>query len=108
MRVTFTAPNTVSVIREETPLVTTTLTSIPLEGGVQFILIAGLPDTPDAFGKASAIDFGTAVNVKFTPDGTMVNQDGAGANGTVFLAIPKLAMSARAISVLGSKQWKLG
>jgi prepilin-type N-terminal cleavage/methylation domain-containing protein len=128
MRVTFTQPacsagvvciHSVGIIREETPLVTTTLSTIPIEGGVQFVLVNGLPDTPDGFGKAAAVDFGAAANVKFTPDGTMVNQDGAGSNGTVFLAIPNLSMSARAITVLGStgrvraykwdgKQWKLG
>ena len=95
------------------------LSNIPIEGGVQFVLVAGLPDTPDAFGKASGVDFGTAFNVKFTPDGTLVNQDGAGANGTVFIAVPKLATSARAVTILGStgrvrgykwdgRQWKLG
>ena len=128
MRLTFTVPScspgtpcnySVGIIREDTPLATTTLSNIPLEGGVQFTLVAGLPDTPDAFGESGGIDFGAAVNVKFTPDGTLVNQDGAGANGTVFIAIPKLATSARAVTILGStgrvrgykwdgRQWKLG
>lgn len=128
MRLTFTQPacspgvvctHSVGILREENPLTTTTLSNIPIEGGVRFVLVTGLPDTPDAFGKAAPVDFGTAVNVKFTPDGTMVNQDGAGANGTVYLAIPNLSMSARAITVLGStgrvrgykwdgKQWRLG
>ena len=32
---------------------------VPIEGGVQFLLTAGLPDTPDAFGNARAVAFGT-------------------------------------------------
>jgi type II secretory pathway pseudopilin PulG len=102
MRVVFTAPNLVQILREDTTVSTTTMSSVPIEGQVQFTLITGLPDTPDAFGQASAIDFGTAVNVKFTPDGTMVNQDGQTWNGSVFVAIPQMPLSARAVTVLGS------
>ena len=40
--------------------------------------------------------------MKFSPDGTLVNQDGASANGTAFLAIPNQALSARAVTILGS------
>jgi prepilin-type N-terminal cleavage/methylation domain-containing protein len=102
MRVTFTAPNLVQVVREDTTNTTTTLYSARLEGGVQFVLYSGVPDTPDAFGKAAAIDFGTAVTVKFSPDGFLVNQDGQTTNGTVFLAIPQLSRSVRAVTVLGA------
>jgi type II secretory pathway pseudopilin PulG len=102
MRVVLTAPNLVQVLREDTTVSTTTMSSVPIEGRVQFTLTNGLPDTPDAFGYASAVDFGTAVNVKFTPDGTMVNQDGQTWNGSVFLAIPQMPLSARAVTVLGS------
>ncbi len=101
VRVAFTAPNLVQVIREDTPTTTTTLSSVLLEGGVQFTLISGLPDTPDAFGNSAAVSFGSAVNVKFTPDGDMVDQDGAGIDGSVFLAIPAQRQSARAVTVLG-------
>lgn len=103
VRVTFTAPSTVNIIREEVPGPTTTsLGSTPLEGGVGFNLVTAVPDTPDAFGKTTATDFGTVTNVKFTPDGTLVNQDGSTVNGTVFLAIPSQAQSARAVTILGS------
>jgi hypothetical protein len=103
MRISFTSPNLVQVIREEVPGPTTTvLSSVVIEGGVRFLRIAGLPDTPDAFGNSAAIGFGTATEVKFMPDGTLVNQNGAGLNGTVFLAIPSQQLSARAVTVLGS------
>lgn len=119
MRVTFTSPNKVEIVREEVPGPSTTVVgSTQLEGGMGYRLVTGVPDTPDAFGLGGAIDFGTATNVKFTPDGTMVNQDGTTTNGSVYLAIANTALSARAITVLGStgrirgyrwdgRQWKL-
>ncbi|SRR5581483_2764716 len=102
MRVVVTPPNLIQIVREDTVNTTTTISSVTLEGGVQFTLIGGLPDTPDGFGMGGAVDFGSAVNVKFAPDGTLVDQNGLLRNGSVFLAIPQTALSARAITVLGS------
>jgi Tfp pilus assembly protein FimT len=102
VRVVLTTPNQVQSIREDSLVSLTTLTSALMEGGARFTLLDGLPDTPDKFGNASAVAFGTAVNVKFTPEGTLVNQDGSFVNGTAFLALPNQALSARAITILGS------
>lgn len=103
MRVTFTDPNKIEIIREEVPGPgTTTVGSVLIEGGVSYALLTGVPDTPDAFGKDAAIAFGIVSNIKFSPDGTLVNQDGASLNGSVFLAIPSASTSARAVTVLGS------
>ena len=120
MRVTFTAPNLLQIVREEVPGPTTTVVkSVVFESGVQYLLVTGVPDTPDGFGRSAAVSFGTVTNVKFSPDGTLVNQDGVSVNGTVFLAISGAApLSARAVTVLGStgrvraykwngRQWKL-
>ncbi len=118
MRVTFTANNTVSIVREEVPGPTlTTLSAIPMEGGLQLALVTNLSDTPDKFCPSlTAICFptatGTPPEVKFRPDGTFVNQDGAILNGTLFVAMPNQVftaghssnnvMSARAITIQGS------
>jgi type II secretory pathway pseudopilin PulG len=103
MRIVFTNPNQLQIVREEVPGPNTTVLSTTiLEGGVQFALVNSLPDTPDAFGKNAAIYFGGVATVKFTPDGTLVNQNGGSANGTVFLALQNIEASARAITVLGS------
>jgi prepilin-type N-terminal cleavage/methylation domain-containing protein len=103
MRVVFDNPNEMQILREEVPGPATTVKStIVLEGGVSYSVVGSVPDTPDAFGKSTAIYFGGVANVKFSPDGTLVNQDGATANGTVFLAIPNVSQSARAVTVLGS------
>jgi Tfp pilus assembly protein FimT len=117
VRVVFTTPNLMQAIREDTTTTTAacpvaTCTILPfsayLEGNVQFGLVSGVPDTPDLFGNNSAafngspVAFGTVTNVKFAPNGTLVNQDGVLTNGTVFLAIPGTALSSRAVTVLGS------
>jgi type II secretory pathway pseudopilin PulG len=107
MRLTFTTGNLVQIIREEVPGPTlTTISTTLFEGGVQFLMVSGLPDTPDAFGNASAVTFatatGTPLEIKFSTDGTFVNQDGLMLNGTVFVALPNQALSARAVTVLGS------
>lgn len=103
MRVTFTSPNLIRIIREDTTTTTTTLSNALMEGSVQFMLTSGQPDTPDAFGRTTnAVEFGIVDNIKFTPDGTLVNQDGQTTNGTVFIGIPSMPSSARAVTVLGS------
>ena len=40
--------------------------------------------------------------MKFTPDGTLRRSGRRTLNGTVFLAMPNSALSARAVTVLGS------
>ena len=125
MRVTFTLGNKVEIIREEVPGPTlTTVSSILMEGGLQFVLVTNLVDTPDQFCTTSLASpcfptaTGTPLEVKFKPDGTFVNQDGGYVNGTVFVAQPGQVynagtsstpgtsssgvFSARAITVLGS------
>jgi prepilin-type N-terminal cleavage/methylation domain-containing protein len=122
MQVTFdTARNQMNVMREDSanggnPL-TTTINSVGFEGGAMFGLVAGLPDTPDAFGMAASTSFtssngtfsstvvlGNTKVAKFAPDGTLVDWNGRTANGTVFISIPinGSTNSARAVTVLGS------
>jgi Tfp pilus assembly protein FimT len=102
MRITFTAPGQVAILREEVPgPATTTISTTMLEGGVEFML-PGVRDTDDGFGNRTEIDFGSAVNIKFSPDGTLVNQDGQTVNGTVFLGILNEQLSARAVTVMGA------
>src|SRR5882672_3984673 len=95
MRLTFTGGSLVSIIREEVPgPVLTTISSVSFEGRLQFVTVAGLPDTPVAFGAAT--------EKKFAPDGTLVDQDGLTLNGTVFVALPNDRQSARAVTIFGS------
>jgi prepilin-type N-terminal cleavage/methylation domain-containing protein len=102
VRVDFTAPNVVTATRVEVPgPATTVLGTTTLEDGVRFLLFAGVPDTPDAFGNGTAMAFGTATSYFFTSEGTFVDQNGDAVNGTVFLGRVNDPLSARAVSLFG-------
>ena len=81
---------------------TTVLRTVELENRMQFRLEAGVPDTPDLFGNASALDFDIAGPWMFTSEGTFIGGSGDVTNGTVFLSIQSEKNSARAISILGT------
>ena len=103
IEIVFVAPNQIQLVRHEVPgPTTTTLTTIPFEGGVQYNKITGVSDTPDAFGMHSAIDFGTATNYCFSTDGTLTDCNGNPINGTVVLATSGLTNSSRAVTILGA------
>ena len=111
VRVAFTAPNQIVVTRVNVPATTTTtLSTTTLETGIAFQLFVGVPDTPDAFGNASATAFGTATTVMFTSEGTFVDQNGDPVNGTVFLGRGIDPMTARAVTIFGPtaliRQWR--
>ena len=102
IQLTFTGTNVVNSIREDIPNGTTTLSSVPIEGGIQLALMSAVPDTPDAFGNASAVAFAAATTVRFSSDGSLLDQSGHPVNGTVFLAIPGESRSFRAVTVMGA------
>jgi len=103
MQVTFTNGNQVQIIREEVPPPATTLIANQfLESNVQFALIPGVPDTPDAFGNANPISFGAAATIQFSPDGMLLDQAGNPVNGTVFVAATGVKVSARAATIMGA------
>src|SRR5665213_2696283 len=86
IEVQFIGTNWVKIIRHENDGVTlTTLSTVALEGNMQYALVSGVADTPDAFGNASALAFGNATQIMFTSDGTFIDQAGNPLNGTVFL-----------------------
>lgn len=93
------------------------LRTTPIEAPMTFYLTPNMNDTPDAFGNASAIEFGgiaggPVTGMLFQSDGELV----AGGtylpiNGTVFLGKAGIAPSlARAVTVLGTtgrvRGWK--
>ena len=103
MDVSFNSPNLIQVTREEVPgPATTTLMTVPFEGGIQYTLITGLPDTPDAFGLHAAVDFGSATKIRFNTDGSLIDQSGNILNGTLVVAGPNMINSTRAVTILGS------
>ena len=82
--------------------------SLPIEGTVQFVNFAGQVDTPEGFGNKAPIYFestsgGPAAGMAFQSDGTFVDWGtGAPINGTVFLGVVGVPVSARAITVMGN------
>jgi Tfp pilus assembly protein FimT len=102
VRVSFAPPNRMVVTRVEVPGPgTTVLSDVQLEEGMTFQFFQSVPDTPDAFGRASATSFGTATTLAFTSEGSFVDQNGDPVNGTVFLGRPNHPTSARAVTVFG-------
>jgi prepilin-type N-terminal cleavage/methylation domain-containing protein len=106
MRMVFDAGNRVQIIREEVPGPATTVVSTTFfEGKMQFVKTV-TDDTPDAFGNASAVNLptatGTPPEVKFSPEGKFLNQDGASLNATILVGLTNEPLSARAVTVMGS------
>jgi Tfp pilus assembly protein FimT len=98
VRVDFVGTNTVRTTVEGE------VDEVMLESGVQFALVQGIPDTPDAFGRVSETTFGsiTQTTIFFNSEGSMVDAGGSPINGTVFMAKADNVMSARAVTVLGT------
>jgi len=111
VRVDFIAPNRITVSRIEIPGPgTTVIADTRLEGGNTFVLMPGVPDTPDAFGGGSPVSFNGAATVAFTSSGEFVDEDGDPVNGTVFVGVAQDPASARAVSIFGPtalvREWR--
>ena len=102
MQVQFLGTNALRIVRNDVPAGTTQLSLIVLEGNVTYSLVAGVPDTPDAFGRNQAVDFGGAPTLMFTSEGTLVDGAGNPINGTIFLSVLGGLKSVRAITILGA------
>ena len=94
--------NEIATVRREVPAGETPIARVFFEGNARFTLWAGVPDTPDGFGNAAAIDFGGAAVRMFAPDGMFVDAAGLPVNGTVFLGAPNRPETARAVTVFGA------
>ena len=100
IRVDFVAPNEVRTTQLDIPSGTTLVGQFFLEGNVTFAQFATVPDTPDGFGAAAAVDFGSETPY-FVVDGMLVDRSGAPLSGTVFLGLENEPLSARAVTVFG-------
>jgi type II secretory pathway pseudopilin PulG len=109
--VAFNAPNQIVVSRVEVPGPgTTVINTVSLEDGTMFLLFAGVPDTPDAFGNGATTSFGGATSIFFTSEGEFCDQNGDPVNGSVFLGQQGNTNSARAVTIFGPtaliRQWR--
>jgi prepilin-type N-terminal cleavage/methylation domain-containing protein len=112
---TFVNPNRIQLGRQEINAAgvvtgTTQVEEFRLEGGQTFLRFAGMADTPDAFGGASATTFSGTMPVMFTSDGSLVDSNGDVVNGTIFFGVPSQPQTARAVTVFGvtglTRTWK--
>lgn len=101
VEVRFTPPNFMTVVRQNIPNGETVISTAVLEHQTSFFLFAAIPDTPDAFGRSAAIDFGGATAVMFNSDGQLVDETGSIINGTIFIGRAAAPMTARALTVFG-------
>lgn len=97
----FVPPNEIRLLRDD-PGGAVTIGVTILAHGARFERPAGLPDTPDAFGIAAAIDFSDAAAVRFMADSTLTDLAGIPVNGTVYLGLPNEALGARAVTITGT------
>ena len=88
---------------------TTPYLTLVLPGAAQFMTYSTEIDTPDGFGKPASggIEFGGSTGtptagVQFQSDGTFTDGNGNPINGTIFLGLPNVPSSGRAITILGN------
>lgn len=101
VEIRFTMPNFISVVRRNIPSGETVVSTAVLEHLTKFTTFAGQPDTPDGFGHASAISFGTATAYMFNADGQLVDQSGNVINGSIFIGKANAPLTSRAVTVFG-------
>jgi Tfp pilus assembly protein FimT len=89
-------------VRHDLPNGTTILSDIELNNGCQFSLFEDIPDSPDTFGNAAAVDFGGATTLTFLSDGTLVDNQNNPLSGSIFLGLPGKPETARAVTILGA------
>jgi prepilin-type N-terminal cleavage/methylation domain-containing protein len=106
VQVQFIGTNTIQISREDingagVVTGTTVLRSVRLEGRMYFMLTAGVPDTPDLFGRTAPASFPSAVR-RFSSEGTFINGNGDPINGTLFMGnADGPSTTARAITFFG-------
>lgn len=107
VQVTFPSPNEIQLHRLDQPAGQTDFPPVTLSSRGQFMLFAGLPDTPAGFGNNGAIEFGGQAGgppmMVFQSDGSFVDfNTGQPINGTLFIGIVNNSSSARALTILGA------
>lgn len=108
---TFVNANSMQLERVEVPSnLRTVVDTLVLEGDQQFLKLPGVPDTPDAFGAAAAVNFTGPAPIMFTSDGSLIDSAGDVANGSIFVSRPNEPDTQRAVTILGStgllRTWK--
>jgi len=112
-RVTFITPRTITV-EQRTPAseggIWTWVTQADLPAEMEFGVSAGVSSGPEGFGTSSAVDFSSASQVFFSPDGSAVASSGQISNGVVYVSWPQEVDTTRAVTLFGAtgriKGWR--
>ena len=112
-RVTFISPRTITV-EQRTPAseggIWTWVTQADLPAEMEFGVSAGVSSGPEGFGTSSAVDFSSASQVFFSPEGTAVATSGQISNGVVYVSRPQEVDTTRAVTLFGAtgriKRWR--
>jgi len=109
IQVQFIGNNEIKLTQEPIPGVAggpIVISDLFLSPTVFFVQFGGMPDTPDGFGNAGAVDFAGVVGgppiMQFQSNGTFVDVNGIPMDGSVFLGVANIPTTARAITVLGT------
>jgi prepilin-type N-terminal cleavage/methylation domain-containing protein len=85
----------------------TTLYDYFLPEGLKYVLLTGVPDTPDAFGNSYAVYYACPSNtlpctITFQGDGSVLDGSSGSTNGSIFIGITGQTQTARAVTVLSA------
>jgi len=78
------------------------LETLTLEGGIEFRVFDGMPDTPNAFGNGNAVTLGGLEPVMFASEGMFMDVAGNPINATISLGIEDDPLTATAVTILGT------
>jgi type II secretory pathway pseudopilin PulG len=78
-----------------------------LPEGLQFVLLTGVPDTPDAYGNSYAVNYACPSHtlpctIIFQSDGSVQDGSSGSTNGSIFIGITGQPMTARAVTILSA------
>lgn len=107
IEIRFVIPDRIEVARIEvdgngSPTGETVLQRVILGERMEFLRWNDHGDTPDGFGAgAGPITFTGSEPWRFTTEGQLVDANGDVVNGTVFVGVPQLPLTARAVTLFG-------
>lgn len=78
------------------------LETLTLEGGIEFRVFDGIPDTPNAFGNGTAVTLGGLEPVMFASEGMFMDVAGNPINATISLGVEDDPLTATAVTILGT------
>jgi len=78
-----------------------------LPEGLKYVLLSGVPDTPDGYGNSYAVNYNCPSHtlpctITFQSDGSVLDGGGAYNNGSIFIGITGQTQTARAVTILSA------